>query len=441
VAQANNLPAGTAFCDALLIDVNGNVRGKRIPAIDLPSVMAKGLRLCPGMFMLDSRGVGQFAEGIGGMAGDPDGVAWPLAHSLVPVPWARDLVQCVTDLRDAETGQGIWFDPRLILRDVVDLCRKDGLNPVVACELEFYLLDARRAEGGGIQPPIVPRTGERLRMPTNLSLEQLDAFDDFLRAVHSGCRVQAIQARTMVAEYGLGQFEINLAHTADPLAAADAAVLLRRLIKGVARNFGFAATFMSKPYVEDTGSGLHVHVSLEDEDGCNLLGRDGDRWLPWAVGGMQRLHAESMAIFAPNFSSYRRYTAGAFVPQNSSWGFNNRSVAFRVPAENGAGRRIEHRVAGADASPHLVLAAVLAAVHHGITAKVDPTPPVTGEVSGDVDPKLPLTFWKGLESLDQARTLPHYIPRRFLDVFAELKRQEARDLFADVLPVEYDFYL
>jgi glutamine synthetase len=199
---------------------------------------------------------------------------------------------------------------------------------------------------------------------------------------------------------------------------------------------------MAKPFGDRAGSGLHIHISLVDEAGRNRFGASGgERLLRAAIAGMQALHGESMAFFAPSFSAYRRYRSGAFVALSGAWGEDNRSVAFRIPRSGPGAKRIEHRLAAADASPHLVLAAILAAVHHGITHDLDPGPPAVGNADRHADPSLPRDIFSALHALERGPRLASYLPAQFPKLFAALKRAEAECLFAHVQPIEHDFYL
>jgi glutamine synthetase len=437
------LPKGTRFLDAFVIDINGNMLGKRLPASGFDGAIKSGVQFSQAALIHDATGHAQNPLGIGGNDGDPDGTGYPLPWSVRRVPWAKvPTVQFVLELRDPETDEPLWYDPREILRGVVERCEADGLRPVVATELEFYLIDPRRDAEGHARPPISPLTGQAERSSRNLSLQQVEDYDVFLSAVIDSCRVQDVAASTVVAEYGLGQFEVNLDHTGDVMRAADDTALLRRIVKGVARAQGRDATFMSKPFVDLPGNGFHVHVSLADAKGGNRFGaKGGDALLHGAVAGCQRLLGETMAIFSPNYSAYRRYAPGLFAPMNRHWGHNNRSVAFRVPASTGAGRRLEHRVAGADASPHLVLAALLAALHHGITRKLESDEPITGNVGAIRDPEFPGDLFSALQALETASILPDYVPARFLQLYAALKRNEFAEMMKAITPREYDFYL
>jgi glutamine synthetase len=379
---------------------------------------------------------------MGASDGDPDGTAVPISGTLHLVPWSRTpLAQVLCSMRHCDTHENLWFDPRVLLADVSSQCRRAGVHPVVACELEFYLLDPRRAADGGIQLAALPGRAGPPRRAANLSMEAIDDSSTFLNSVASAAAEQDVPVCGAVAEYGIGQYEVNLRHVADPVLAADHAVLLKRIVKGVAQSMGMHASFMAKPFVRQPGSGLHVHVSIADESGANRFGlAGGEPLLQQAIAGMQELMFDSLGFCAPNFNSYRRYL-GPFVPTSREWGHNNRSVAFRVPAAHGPGRRVEHRVAGADASPHLVVAAVLAAALHGITRGLSATAPAEGRVQSGSDPTFPDGLLAALACLERSSLLPAYIPQRYLQLFAELKRKEYAAFIEELFIQEFDFYL
>ena len=426
--------------DAFVIDSCGNTAGKRLEAADGDKLYADGVQFSACALIADCRGLGHDAGGFGKSDGDPDGTARPLPGMLCRAPWTgTPTAQVVCRMTDVAAGGELWFDPRVILADVVRQCRAAGLHPVVACELEFYLIDPRRAPDGRIRVGAPPgRTPPR--RAGNLSLEAVEDNGPFLARVNEAAAVVGLPVCGCVAEYGIGQYEVNLRHVADPLLAADQAVLLKRLVKGVARSMGMEATFMAKPFLAEPGNGLHVHVSLVDGEGRNRFGAaGGDALLGHAIAGLQALCYDSFALFAPNFNAQRRYL-GMFVPTNRHWARNNRSVAFRVPAADGPGRRVEHRVAGADASPHLAVAAILAGVLHGVTHGLQASAPIDGRASDGGDPEFPADLIVALNRLERSTELASYIPARFLELFAASKRGEYMDLIEDIFPREFDFY-
>ena len=422
-----NLPPGTRFVDAFVFDINGIARGKRLPAEDWNAASA-GVAFSASALVLDAQGNAQGPLGIGTQDGDPDALGLAVPGQIVPVPWAAEnLAQSLLQMRGPDGA--LWFDPREVLAAVVARCRADGLHPVVACELEFYLVHVDRRGR-----PAPPRRAGRAPYGSagHLSLDRLEDHAAFLHRLHDALAAQGIPAGTLVSEYGPGQFEVNLRHTPDPLLAADQAALLRRATTGVAAAMGMRASFMAKPYPDHAGNGLHVHVSLVDEAGHNRFGAAGGQsLLESAVGGMQALHAQSMAIFAPSFSAYRRYRAGAFVSLDGAWGENDRRAAFRIPSGGASSRRIEHRVACADASPHLVIAAILAGLHHGITTNCRPV--------ANTAPPRDLTT--ALAQCEAGALLQDYLPPRFPALFAAVKRGELAALHAGIHEAEWLFYL
>ena len=426
--------------DAFIIDLNGHTTGKRLPAADAAKLYKEGIMYSACALIADCRGLGHNAGGMGQADGDPDGIARPLAGGLRWVPWtATPTAQVTCQMTDVEAGNPLWFDPRVILGNVVARCRAAGLHPVVACELEFYLIDPRRTNEGGIALGALPGRSAP-RRAGNLSLEAVEDMAVFLRRVDEAAAAQGLPVCGAVAEYGVGQFEVNLRHVDDPMLAADQAVLLKRLVKGVARTLGMDATFMAKPFAAQPGSGLHVHVSIVDGQGRNRFGgKDGEALLRHGVAGMQALMYDSMALYAPNFNAQRRYL-GKFVPTSRDWGRNNRSVAFRIPPGDGEARRIEHRVAGADASPHLTLAAILAALLHGISNRLEPGAAIEGRAADQGDADFPGDLIVALNRLEKSQLLARYLPARFLSLYGEVKRGEYGDLIEEVFSREYDFY-
>jgi glutamine synthetase len=236
--------------------------------------------------------------------------------------------------------------------------------------------------------------------------------------------------------------EINLRHVDDAVLAADHAVLLQRAVTSMAKSFEVDATFMAKPYLHEEGSGLHYHVSLVDDAGRNLF-EDGSEVAPMlrhAIGGLRALLKESMAIFAPNVNSYRRLTQSLFAASAFSWADNNRMTSVRLPVGRGVARRLEHRVAGADANPYLTLAAVLAGLHHGIANRIEPGPPQQGDrrpPHGDIP-----SDWAGaLDAMAAGTTLRDYLGSDYVDLYVATKRGEMERFFGVPTRLEYDWYL
>jgi glutamine synthetase len=352
--------------------------------------------------------------------------------------------QLLTTMFDPD-GSPFMGDPRQILKAVVEQCKADGFTPVVALELEFYLMNGDSVAKGRPAPPTGPLSGYDLDSPRVYAMDELSEFSQALTAMRRACAALDLPTDSIMVENGRGQFEITLAHQPDPLLAADHAILLRRAVRGVARDFALHATFMAKPYGSSAGSGLHSHCSLLDADGRNLFddgGEQGSAGLRHAVAGLLAAAAESFLIFAPHLNSYRRFVAGAHAPISASWGYENRTTAVRIPIGPPSARRFEHRLAGADANPYLVTAAILAAMLHGLRGKLEAPPPIAGDGYQDLtQPALPRDWLAAIEAFEGGTILEPYLGPLFRRAFAACKRQEHQVLARRVTDVEYQTYL
>lgn len=440
-------PASSAppfeMVDLLLPDMNGLLRGKRVTGAALDKVLAEGVCLPMSLIGTDITGNTVEETGLGYDIGDEDRICRPVPGTLRPVPWSpRPMGQLLLSMED---GQGGAFEanPRQVLQRVLAGFAARGLTPVVAVELEFYLFDRLADAGGRPQPPVNPATGQRNTSTQVYSIEDLDDNAAFIEAVANACAVQGIPADTAVAEYAPGQFEINLKHRADALAACDDAVMLKRAIKAVAQQQGLLASFMAKPLADQAGSGLHVHASVLDAQGRNVFaGDDGQasELLRHAVGGLQRSAHDCLLMFAPHGNSYRRFVANAFVPLNDSWGFNNRTVAMRIPHGSAENLRIEHRIAGADANPYLAVAAMLAGMLHGIEHGLDPGPPVTGNAYEQCQVRTP-AWHEAVAAFQASAFVAERFGPLFGHVFGQQKLKELRTWQAQVTDLDYAWYL
>lgn len=432
------------YADAVIFDLCGVVRGKRYPRDQLVKLFESGLPLPYTVYLLDVTGDCCDPGGRGFSDGDPDGVCWPLAGTLKPVggPQASSARVLVT-MRDAD-GRAAVVEPRNVLRRVVERFAELGLHPVLACELEFYLLSCDRAADGRPQTVRSPLTGAPESDTQVYGLAALDVHNEFFQAVRDETTLQGIPATVASAEFAPAQFEINLHHVDDALVAADHCALLRHVIVSVAHAQGCRATFASKPFAAASGSGMHVHLSLLDASGGNVLDDGsalGSAKLRHAVGGLLDLMYDAMPIFASNVNAYRRFRPQLYVPVNRSWGANNRSVALRIPAGESTARRIEHRVPGADANPYLVLAAILSGVHHGIANELDPCAPADGNACDERDPEWPRTLDNALDRLDASTLMRSYLGDEYVGLYCATKRAELEKFYGHMSPLEYEWYL
>lgn len=434
----------TRFIDVLLADLCGIPRGKRVTVEELPRVH-RGSFLLPGsMFALDVLGGTIQETGLGFDEGDADRCCLPIDGTLVPVPWrdGEGIAQVQVSMVDHD-GAPFYGDPRHALANVLTHFSALGLTPVIAIELEFYLLDPERTVDGRAQPPRLPQTGRREYQTQINSMVDLNEYSALLAEISSACEAQQIPSGTALAEYGPGQFEVNLQHSSDALAACDQAIRFKRLVRGVAARHGMEATFMPKPYMDMAGSGAHIHVSVLDQQGRNIFAAEaatGSEQLKHAIGGLAATMADAMLIFAPTANSYRRYRSEAYVPLNPSWAVNNRGVALRIPASTPENRRIEHRVAGADANPYLLTAAVLAGIHYGLQRRLDPGAPVAGNAYRDAVTTLPITWPEAALKFEASSTLREYIGEKFHRLFVTTRRGELQAFESHVSPLEYTWY-
>jgi len=430
--------------DAVVVDISGTMRGKRLPLAEAARLFDTGMQLPRSVYLMDVKGemVNPFGRGFGD--GDPDGTAWPVPGTLSRV-WGEGpkRLQLLATMRN-EDGAPTGGEPRAALERVLERFADHRLTPVIALELEFYLVDRARTANGAPLPPLDPRSGNREKDNAVYSIDDLDRYAAFHAALGNAARVQAIPVSGTSSEYAPGQFEVNLHHQADARLAADHAVFLKQIVKCAARACGFEATFMAKPYPDRIGSGLHIHASILDIDGRNIFDdgtAEGSERLRHAIGGLQALMPESMALFAPSINSYRRFEPDMFAPVNRRWGVNNRSAGLRIPVGPGNGRRVEHRAAGADANPYFAAAAVLAGLHYGLERKLDPGPPATGNVSREPDLALPFTLDEALTRLKDGMTVSNYLGEETVALYGETKRLEAQRFRKIVSAAEYDWYL
>lgn len=430
--------------DLLLADTNGILRGKRVRREALGKIYQEGLALPGSLFALTITGETVEATGLGFNEGDADRLCWPVAGTLKPAPWQpRPMAQVFMSMFEAD-GQPFYADPRHVLARVLQRFTDQGLTPMVALELEFYLLDRQRKKNSQPQPPCSPVTGRRENQTQVYGITELDTYGNLLDEIEQVAEQQDVPVTSIIAEYAPGQYEINLQHVADAMAACDDAVLLKRLVKAVVSKHDMDVTFMAKPYAHWAGNGLHVHISVLDSTGNNIFADPhalGNTTLQQACAGLAATMAEGMALFAPNANSFRRFQIDSYVPLNPSWGTNNRTLALRIPTGSEEARRVEHRVAGADANPYLLLAALLAGIDHGTSKQLEPEPPVSGNAYSQLEPSLPISWEQALTTMQTATVLPGYLGEDFWRAYHANKQYEWQQFNQHISPLEHNWYL
>ena len=433
----------TQYIDILLTDLNGSFRGKRIPISGLKKI-EKGCYFPASVFAMDILGNVVEEAGLGQELGEPDRVCLPVLGTLTPsAADPQHIGQVLLTMLD-EDGTPFDVEPRNVLDRIWQALRQRGLFPVVAVELEFYLIDRQRDAEGYLQPPCAPGTQERNVQSQVYSLDNLNHFSGVLNDIDRLAQMQGLPADGAVAEASPGQFEVNLNHTDNVLQACDHALALKRLVRQVAEHHDMHATFMAKPYEEHAGSGMHVHISMVDSAGHNLFAEaDGEDsvLLKQVLAGMIALMPASMAILAPNVNAFRRFQPGMYVPVQASWGHNNRTVALRIPCGDAENHRVEYRVAGADANPYLVVAVILAGMLYGLDTQLPLPEPVTGNGLEQEGVPLPIRQSDALYEFEHQHELTHYLGARFSHVYNACKQDELMQFERMVTETEIDWML
>lgn len=416
-------------------DLNGQARGKRMPARFAHKVATEGTRFPLSVLNLDITGADIHDSPLVFETGDADGNLHPTERGFVPMPWLAAPSALLPIWMFHDDGLPFMGDPRHALRLVVERFQARGLTSVCAVELEFFLIDDA---GRDLNVPVSPRSGKRRVGSDTLSIRALDQFDAFFTDLYDACEAMDIPADTAISEAGLGQFEINLNHGPDALRAADDAWFFKMLVKGLARKHGFAASFMAKPYPEYAGSGMHTHFSVLDADGVNIFDdgtAQGTDVMRHAIAGCLNAMAASALIFAPHANSYERLVPGAHAPTGIGWAYENRTASIRVPSGSPKARRIEHRVSGGDVNPYLMLAAVLGAAMNGIEDAQDPPAPFTGNAYDHDLPQIPGDWDTALKTFEESAEIARIFDPELIRNLVLTKRQE-QALMAELTPEE-----
>lgn len=411
-------------------DLNGNARAKRVPAVQYDRVMEGTSKMPLSALNLDIWGNDIAGSPLVFETGDADGFLRPTERGLLPMPWlGTDAAMLPMWMYHAD-GRPFEGDPRHALARIAARLDMLGLRAVTATELEFYLIDDT---GERFLPPMSPVSGRRAMGAATLSMRMLDEFNAFFDALYAGCEAMGIDADTATSEAGPGQFEINLHHGDDPLKMADDTWLFKILVRRLARNHGMAATFMAKPYPAASGSGLHLHASLVDGGGRNVFdcgGARGSEALHHAIGGVLAAMPGSALIFAPHANSYARLVPRAHAPTGVAWAYENRTASVRVPVGPPAARRLEHRTAGGDVNPYLLMTAVLGAILIGIEDKIVPPAAVTGDAYAQELPQIAGSLAEAVEAFAGSDLMRRIFDPMLIDNMIRTKRQEMAGLAA-----------
>ena len=409
--------------EAFVPDMAGSARGKVVPADKFGS----GKMKMPEAI---------FGQTISGNYVDNEQNVEDRDMQLVPDPTTLRPVPCYRS-----DGSPVETSPRGVLRSVLGKYESRGWVPVVAPEVEFYLLSAHSDPNAEAEPP-EGRLGwtEGARQP--YSIDTMNDFDPFINDLYEYCEVQGIRIDTLSQEMGPAQFEINFLH-GNAVDLADQVFLFKRTVREVAIEHEMHATFLAKPMAEEAGSALHVHQSIVDKSGNNIFskqdGAPSDLFYGF-LAGLQHYMPDAMLIFAPYVNSYRRFLNPWSSPVNLAWAIDNRTVGLRVPDSEPENRRIENRLAGSDVNPYLVLAATLACGYLGMTEGLQPTEPIEGSAYG-ADFSLHRHIYAAIESLRDSEAMRSILGDEFVNLYCKLKEDEYREFQEIITPWEREILM
>ena len=428
--------------ECLVPDLTGVARGKILPREKFTE--DRGMRLPEAVVAMGVTGEfpeeGPYYDVI--QPTDRDMHLRPDPSTVRIVPWAVDpTAQVIHDCYDRD-GMLVPFAPRSVLRRVCELYAAEGWDPVVAPELEFYLVARNTDPDVPLKPP-VGRSGRSETSRQAYSIDAVNEFDPLFEDVYAYCERMELNVDTLIHEVGAGQMEINFFH-AHPLGLADEVFLFKRTVREAALRHDMYATFMAKPIAGEPGSAMHIHQSVVDRaTGRNIFSLDdgsASDTFRWYIGGLQRYIPAAMALFAPYVNSYRRLARFTAAPINIQWGTDNRTVGIRSPVAPPSARRIENRVIGADANPYVALAATLACGLLGIRERIEPAP----ECNGDAylgDYQLPRSLGQALELLRAEKALASVLGEAFVTVYTEVKEIEHAEFMKVISPWEREHLL
>ncbi len=423
---------GTAEVECIVPDMNGVIRGKVVPAPKfLTMVKDRSLRIPSSIFMVTVTGEYPEDNHIAPLT-DPDMTLIPDLSTIRVAPGYRTATAYVITDAYTHDGSEIAIAPRQVLKSVLNLYEERGWSPVVAPELEFFLIATNPDPDFPLQTP-VGRSGRAEPGSEPYGLEAVNEFEDLIEELYDFAEKARLEIDTLIHEAGAGQLEINFQH-GDALERADQVLLFKRIIRQVALRHGIYATFMAKPMQNQPGSAMHIHQSVIDRSGRNIFANeDGSDSVLFHhyLGGLQRLLPQVSPLFAPNVNSFRRMKPVHDAPINVQWGLDNRTCGLRVPLSGGQDRRVENRLPGADSNPYLALAATLLCGYIGMVDEIEPRDRINGSAYR-LARTLPRTLYEALDRFEQCKAVKPYLGEMFVDTFVAIKQTEL-DAYQDVI--------
>jgi glutamine synthetase len=407
--------------ECVIPDMTGIARGKILPR-DL--FQAAGEMRLPKSVLLNTVNGQQPDNGPFVGDTDPDMVCVPDAATVRLVPWAAEPVAVVIHDCQEWDGSPVALSPRGVLRRVLKLYAARGWKPIVAPEMEFYLVARQQNPHEPLQPPL-GRTGKPEAGRQSYSIDAVNDFDPFFMELSNFCELHQLGVETLIHEAGPGQMEINFSH-GEPLELADRVFLFKRTVRETALRHGIFATFMAKPMEAEPGSAMHIHQSIHDDQERNIFSLpDGSASPLFAhyIAGLQTYIPQLMPMFAPYVNSYRRLAPFMSAPINVRWGYDNRTCGIRVPKSGPAARRVENRVPGVDVNPYLAMAATLACGYLGMVEQLTPSEPTT-DSAWNVAHELPRHLEDAIERMRACAPMREVLGDSFVDAFCAVKELE-----------------
>jgi glutamine synthetase len=429
----------------IYVDFNGIPRGKNASPKTLIKASEGGLKMPISSYVLDVWGDNPKGTGLV-MSGDGDAICRIVESSLAITPWSsRNTAQCIVSMEDGN-GDAIYADPRNVLNSILSRFKNLGLRPVIAPEMEFYLIDKQLQKNGHPQMPLIPGTNRRYEEVQLLNLSEMDDFEEFFELVEKSSISLGIPAETAIKECAPGQFEINLLHHDDALLMADQAFLMKRLIKNCARKFNLNATFMAKPFSEEAGNGMHAHLSIIDKDGKNIFKVNKNKQpqgvFASAIAGLLKNAPDFLSFYAPHSNSYRRLVHNAdHAPTTLSWGNENRTALVRLPEASNNATRLEFRLPSADSNPYLVFASILASVLNGIENEFNLEKETIGNAHAQHEPELGITWREAVHKTSVSSVVKEFFGDRFQQSYQCVKESEIKRFESTITDFEYNSYL
>jgi glutamine synthetase len=422
---------GIQEVEAIVPDMAGIARGKVMPAEKFAE--NQGMRLPESIFLQTVTGDYPI-DAIKAMSpAEIDIILKPDARTVRRVPWAAEpTAQIIHDCFYAD-GRRVKMAPREVLKHVLDLYAQKGWEPVVAPELEFYLVEVNTDSDYPLKPPI-GRSGRSEPGRQSYSIAAVNEFDPLFDDLYQFCEDQDIEIDTLIHEDGPAQMEINLLH-GNALDLADQAFMFKRTAREAALRHKMYATFMAKPHAKEPGSAMHIHQSIVDRKTKKNIFSAADgtpTQLFFAhIAGLQKYLPAAMCLLAPNVNSYRRLTRFQVAPINVQWGYDNRTAGLRVPGSETESRRVENRLSGADANPYLAIGASLACGYLGMMEGLSPTDPITGSAH-DLPFALPRSLDQAIRDLRDCEPLIDLLGDAFVTAFT-LVREAENEVFQQAI--------